>query len=132
MKFKVIIAEDAKAWQNLVSHDLNDEIYEKRVAGNGLETMEILANWKPDIMILDLMMPLKSGFTVLKELREKEMNDPVVNHLPIIMLTSVSDRDSIQDCLKLGVEGYVVKPFKTGEIARRVEEVCSKTINGGK
>ncbi len=120
MKLKVLIAEDSRTFHKFIGASLSDDLYEKRFVTDGEEALREYREWKPDVVLLDIMMPAVSGFSVLKEIRKEEHYSQ--NKTAVIMLTGMSDADSIKDCAKLGIQGYIVKPFKAPEIAQRVEE----------
>ncbi len=126
MKLKVLVADDSKVAQIMIGEGLSDDLYSKRTAVNGQEALDIYYKWQPDIVLLDIMMPLVSGYLVLKEIREYEKKEGTPKKTGVVMLTALSDKESITDCLRIGVQGYVVKPFKPGEIAQRVEEARTK------
>ncbi|MBI5178334.1 MAG: response regulator [Nitrospinae bacterium] len=126
MKLKVLIVDDSKVAVKVIHEALNGEIYEKRTAVNGEEALESYRNWKPDIIFLDIMMPIVSGFAVLKEIRDTEKNDLNAKKTAVVMITALADKASITDCLKLGIQGYLVKPFPPEEVATRAEEAFRK------
>lgn len=117
-KLKILIAEDDKVCQEFYKEGLPDDSYEKRFVSNGRETVEIYQAWNPDIIVLDLMMPIKSGYTALKEIRQmdKKLNKTTV----IIVVSNLSDESDITDCVKLGIQGYIVKPFKANQIKHKI------------
>lgn len=108
-KLKILIAEDDKSMQALYDVSLSEEYFDKRMAGNGLEAVRQYASWKPDIVILDILMPKMLGYSVLREIR-KLFGD---HFTTIIMATSVASEGDIAFCKKEGIQGYIVKPFDT-------------------
>lgn len=127
---KVLVAEDSKVFRRMIDASLNEALYEKRFVPDGEKALEEIARWRPDVLLLDMMMPVMSGYAVLKKIREDEKSAGVKRILPVVMLTGVSDKQSILDCGKLGIHGYVVKPFKPEDIADRIEAALSH-IPGG-
>jgi len=121
-KLKVLVAEDDKATQKLYDRFLAEESFELRLAKTGGEALEIYRTWQPEVMILDLMLPEISGYTVLKEIREDLQNKTI----PIIISSSLSKRDDILSCAKFGIQGYFTKPVNWKEIGLRVLEVFQK------
>jgi len=115
-KIKTLIAEDDKSISLIYEIGLNREVFEKRFITNGDDVLEAYEDWGPDILILDIMLPGTSGYAILKVIREKEQNTGTA----IIMATSLSDRSAVMDCLELGIQGYIVKPFTHKEISQRV------------
>ena len=121
-KLKVLVAEDDKATQKLYDRFLAEEIFDLRLAKSGGEALEIYRTWQPELIILDLMLPEISGYSVLKEIREDLQNKSI----PIIISSSLSRRDDIVSCAKFGIQGYFTKPVIWKEIGLRVLECFQK------
>jgi len=121
-KLKVLVAEDDKTTQKLYDRFLAEEIFDLRLAKTGGEALEIYRTWQPELMILDLMLPEISGYSVLKEIREDLQNKTV----PIIISSSLSKRDDILSCAKFGIQGYFTKPVIWKEIGVRVLECVQR------
>jgi len=124
-KLKILIAEDDKSLQAIYDLSLPDEIFEKRMAGNGLEAVKEYASWKPDIIILDILMPKMLGYSVLREVR-KIFSDYSTT---IIMATSVDSKEDVEFCEKEGIQGYIVKPFNPGTLADIILNCHKKADN---
>jgi len=118
-KLKVLVAEDNKSVQALYNLGLSDELYRKEFAANGEDALKLYDSWHPDVVIMDIMMPVLSGYNALKAIREKEKETG--EHVTVIMATAMTDKNDIMDCAKLGIEGYIVKPFKHRELAGKIE-----------
>jgi DNA-binding response OmpR family regulator len=95
------------------------EGFEVQTAGDGQAAIEMLAARRPDLMILDVMMPRKNGFEVCKEVRA----DPALSGLPIILLSAKGREVEIAKGLSLGADAYITKPFSTHELVARVKEI---------
>ncbi len=117
-KSKVLIVEDNKVTVELYNKFLFDEVFEKQTVTNGKEALKTYESWKPDIIILDIMIPEMSGYMVLKEIRLNFGDKKTA----IIMSTSISRKESVMDCVNLGIQGYIVKPFKANEIPGKILE----------
>ena len=115
-KLKVLVAEDDKTTQKLYDRFLAKEIFDVRLAKTGGEALEIYNTWQPEVIILDMMLPEISGYTVLKEIREDLQNKAI----PIIISSSLSKKDDILSCAKFGIQGYLTKPVIWKEIGLRV------------
>lgn len=111
-KIKILIAEDDKDTLELYRKGLAEDLFEMRFIMNGKEALDVYQEWQPDIIVLDIVMPVMTGYSVLKEIREK-MNDRTTK---IVMATSLSTKHDIMDCSKLGIHGYIIKPFQYKEI----------------
>lgn len=107
-KAKVLIAEDVPAMQRFYENALSEELFELTLVGEGREAVMAYEKDRPDILVLDMMMPLMSGYAVLNEIRRVKKD----TDLTIVMATSKSDEDDVTSCIKLGIQGYIVKPVK--------------------
>lgn len=116
---KVLLVDDSKLVLDLYNLGLSDDLYDKKTVVNGREAVEIYQSWRPDLIVLDIIMPEVTGFTALKQIRELEKANG--RHTAIVMATALSDKSDIVDCARIGIQGYIIKPFKHGEIAARLE-----------
>lgn len=107
-KLKTLIVEDDLLLQEFYMLGLPEEEYEKKFSGNGIDALEVYKSWKPEIIILDIGLPQMDGYSVLRKIREEIKDEETT----IIMITGDSDKHKINDCIKLGISDYVVKPFK--------------------
>lgn len=115
--YKILIADDNPDNLRLLSARLSNEGYEFIPAWDGEETLQIARSASPDLVLLDVNMPKKDGFQVLKEFR----SDPMLNHIPIIIVTAarIGPKD-VRDGLTIGADDYVIKPFDWRELAARI------------
>jgi CheY-like chemotaxis protein len=95
---------------------LPEDVFETRFAEHGETALDLYRSWQPDILILDIRMPVMTGFTVLKEIR-KQIGDHTTT---IIMATALNDKRDIKDCINLGIQGYIIKPFKHTEVGDKI------------
>jgi putative nucleotidyltransferase with HDIG domain len=121
-KLKVLIAEDDRIIRELYNSFLAEEIFERYFVENGKEALDAYRTWQPEVIILDLMLPVVSGFNVLKEIRE-HLGD---KKTPILIASSLSKKDDILSCAKLGVQGYLAKPINWKEIGLKVMDCFQK------
>lgn len=117
-KIKILIAEDDKITQKIYDNGLPDDVFEKRMVSNGADTLKTYLDWHSDILILDIRMPVMTGYAVLKKIRTEHEDRKTA----IIMVTALREKDDIMACAKLGIQGYIVKPIKTHNIASKVLE----------
>jgi len=118
-KRKVLIVDDEKQILSVIRAYLEAEGHSVFEAANGEEALEAFSKMTPDIIILDLMMPVMSGEEVCQEIRK-------TSDVPIIMLTAkVSEKDKISG-LDLGADDYVSKPFSPGELMARVRAISRR------
>ncbi len=122
-KIKILIAEDDKDTLELYRKGLAEDLFDMRLAANGKEALGLYQEWRPDIIVLDIVMPVMTGYSVLKEIREK-MHDQTTK---IVMATSLSTKHDIIDCSKLGIHGYIIKPFQFKEIGSIIINYLKQT-----
>lgn len=122
-KIKILIVEDDKLFQLLYGRGFIDEVFEKHIVGSGEEALEVYWSWRPDIIILDIMLPKLSGFSVLEKIRVRARDKSTT----IIMATSISEPGPIHDCIKLGIQGYVIKPFNLKKTVIKVLTAYERT-----
>ena len=116
-KFTILIADDQPNNLLLLTRYLEGEGYNYIKAQDGRETLEKIRAAMPDLVLLDVNMPNKDGFTVLEEIR----TDPVIQHIPVIILTAARlDSIEIQFGLNLGADDYITKPFDRRELLARI------------
>ncbi len=116
-KLKILIAEDEEVTRHLFQIAFRDEgKFEARMVSDGEQALVVFKEWQPDIVLLDIMMPHMNGFTALKAIRQT-LKDTATT---VIMVSSVSDKQDIVACVKLGIQGYVLKPFEVKTLAETV------------
>src|SRR6056297_41018 len=117
MKRKILIVEDNRGIQMSLKDEFESKGYQVTVASNGEEGLRLALEEKPDLIILDIMLPVMDGYEVCKKLRMKG------NHIPVIMLT-VKNREIDKVLgLELGADDYVTKPFSVAELSARVRTI---------
>ena len=121
-KIKTLIVEDSKPIQVIYAAGLSDSVFEKRFEKDGDQALEIYTTWQPDIIVLDIMIPGMSGYSLLKEIREARKDATTT----VVVASSISERDTVVDILKLGVQGYFVKPFTHKEIGHKILDSYKK------
>lgn len=126
MKPYVLIAEDEKAVSELLLYNLRKEDYDVGVAGDGEETLMMLDERAPDLLLLDWMLPKVSGIEICRRVRAGGMNP----NLPIIMLTARGEESDRIRGLDTGADDYVTKPFSTIELMARVRAVLRRIRPG--
>jgi DNA-binding response OmpR family regulator len=119
---RVLIVDDEPNIVTSLEFLMRGSDYEVRVALNGAEALRLAGSFRPDVILLDVMMPQRSGFDVCQKIRE----NPVLRDVKIIMLTA-KGRDAERDRgLNLGANAYVTKPFSTKELVNTVRELLSE------
>ncbi len=114
MSVKILIADDEKEIRNLLKLYLENESYEVIEAQDGITTLELITKQKPDLCLLDIMMPGLDGLQVMKKIREE-------SNIPIIIISArTADAERILG-LNLGADDYIPKPFNPLEVVARVK-----------
>jgi len=115
--FNILIADDQPDNITLLARYLENEGYGYIKAVDGFETLEKVRNELPDLVLLDVNMPNKDGFTVLNEIR----SDPAIQHIPVIILTAARlEPSDMQSGLNMGADDYITKPFDRRELLARI------------
>lgn len=117
---KVLVVDDNEDIRNLISIILTGESYEVLAVETGTQALEIYTEFKPDLILLDIMMPGISGFEVLEQIRD--IRSSKLNSVPIVMITAKSLTDDIDKAIKLGATSYIVKPFRAESLKQKVLE----------
>jgi DNA-binding response OmpR family regulator len=121
-KRKVLIADDEPNIVMALEFLLKRNGYEVRTAANGDETLAQVESFQPDLVLMDIMMPLKSGYEVCQRMRER----PEWNHIKIVMLSAKGREAEVSKGMSLGADMYVTKPFSTQELIDTVNELLGK------
>lgn len=111
---KILVVDDEKPIAEILRYNLEQENYEVILAFDGEEALQLAKSQRPDLILLDIMLPKKDGFAVCREIRR-------VSNVPIIMLTAKeTELDKVLG-LELGADDYVTKPFSAREVVARVK-----------
>ena len=135
---KILVVEDERDIAALVAYHLTREGYRVRTAEGGKEALEAVSSERPDLIVLDLMLPGFSGYEVLYEMRRK----PELQEVPIIVLTARREEADRIKGFELGADDYLTKPFSPRELVLRVGAVlrraqapavagAARTLRGG-
>ena len=123
-KPKVLAVDDNSISLAAIEQELKDG-YEVIPLNSGLRALKYLQRETPDLILLDIQMESKDGIETLKEIRNMEK----CKDIPVIMLTSMRNKQMVYESAKLGVEGYVIKPFNKQDLRARVDRVLKgKTL----
>jgi len=112
----VLIVDDDPLLIALVQHKLTSRGYSVTTATDGVTGIECAKALRPDIIVLDLMMPVLDGRALIQRLR----NDPGLADVPVLVLTARGREEDIVDLLNLGASDYLVKPFSPEELTARI------------
>jgi two-component system, cell cycle response regulator len=119
MPVKILSVDDSKTIRMIVKRTFSTYDTVVLEACNGEEGLATAAAEKPDLIVLDITMPVMDGVTMLTKLKENE----ALKHIPVIMLTAESGRENVAYIAKLGVRDYLVKPFQDTQLIEKVNRV---------
>jgi DNA-binding response OmpR family regulator len=119
VKKRVLIAEDEPNILTSLEFLMSEVGHEFRTAVNGEDALRLAAEFRPDLMLLDVMLPLKSGFDVCRTVR----GDNTLKQMKIVMLTAKGRETEVAKGLALGADAYITKPFATRELLDTVKRL---------
>ena len=120
----VLVVEDDPTLGDVMLTALKDDGLDAKLAHDGDEAMRDVDDLSPSVMVLDLMMPKRDGFSVLRELRA----DGRISHLPVIVVTAIFGMSERLYATELGAADYVTKPFELDELIERVRNVLASRV----
>ncbi|WP_420388079.1 response regulator transcription factor [Roseivirga sp.] len=123
-KHKILLAEDEMALGTIVKESLETRGFDVIFCTDGEEAREAYETHRPELMVLDVMMPKKDGFTLVKEIRKKD------DRIPIIFLTAKSRTEDVVEGFGYGANDYLKKPFSMEELIVRIKALLDR--KGGK
>jgi len=116
----IMVIDDEQAILRLLKRTLEPEGYDVVTANGGVSAFLLMEERRPDLVILDIMMPGLDGFRVLELIRQR-------SNVPVIMLTARGEVTTVRDALGLGADDYVRKPFHTRELLARIRAKLRRT-----
>lgn len=116
---RVLIADDNPQGAELLEAYLSDSDYELRTAYDGEQTLQAVASWQPDLILLDIMMPRISGFEVCKRLRA----NPATKDIAVLMITALDQPSDIERAVEAGTDEFLTKPINKNELILRVRSL---------
>jgi two-component system phosphate regulon response regulator PhoB len=127
-KDKILVIDDEEDILDLVEYNLKQNGYKVNCVATGEEAIETALAFKPDLILLDLMLPGVDGFDVCKDLKSQ----PETRDIPVIMLTAKTEDIDVVTGLELGADDYITKPFSPRVLVARVRAVLRKQTKGTK
>lgn len=118
---KLLIVDDNKQITSILEEYAKKEGYETIIALDGEQALEKFSAERPDILLLDVMMPKKDGFAVCREIRKN-------SNVPIIMITARGEDFEKIMGLEIGADDYIVKPFSPGEVMARIKAIMRRIV----
>jgi two-component system, OmpR family, alkaline phosphatase synthesis response regulator PhoP len=120
---KILIVEDEEILLTALSEELKQEGFQVVGAKDGMEGVETAKSEKPDLILLDLVMPRLDGIGALKQMKD----DAEIKEIPVVILTNLSDYDKISDALSLGAMDYLVKAnYRLEELVNKIKTVLER------
>ena len=121
MPIKILSVDDSRTIRLIVAKAFRTFDCTVCEASNGEEGLAMAAREKPDLIILDVMMPIMDGVTMLAKLKD----DPELKTIPVIMLTAETSRDDVIHFARLGVREYLAKPFKEDQLLEKTGRIVT-------
>ncbi len=122
---KILIIEDEEALNLVVKEELQSKGYDVKIATDGEEALKLAANFYPELILLDLILPKKGGLQVLEELKA---NDNLKN-IPVIILSNLAEDENIKKAISLGAADYFVKTqHSIYEVIEKVEKYIKPIV----
>jgi DNA-binding response OmpR family regulator len=122
---RVLIAEDDPQSLELLEAYLADSSYEVRTAAEGEEALRQVREWRPDLILLDVMMPKISGFEVCKQIRA----DAQSRSMGVLMITALDQPSDIERAVEAGADDFLTKPINKTELLRRIPALLASRQN---
>lgn len=117
----ILLAEDEPSLGLIIKESLETRDFKILLCKNGMEALDVFQNEKPQLLVLDVMMPMKDGFTLAKEIRAMDQN------IPIIFLTAKSQTQDVVEGFSIGGNDYLKKPFSMEELIARIHNLLRRT-----
>jgi DNA-binding response OmpR family regulator len=120
---RILIADDNPSNAELLDAHLDGTRfnYETKLVYNGADTLAAARDWKPDLILLDVMMPKLSGFEVCRRLRA----DPATRDVSVLMVTALDQSTDVETAVEAGTDDFITKPINKRELQLRVEAMLS-------
>lgn len=117
----ILAVDDTAIVLTRIANTLRNE-YEVITVNSGVRALKYLEKEKPNLILLDIRMAQKNGIDTLKEIRKMKDREDI----PVIMLTGVEDKDSVLESAKLGICDYILKPFYSDDLLKRIRRVLEQ------
>jgi CheY-like chemotaxis protein len=121
----VLVADDDLNLRKILCLFLKNARYETVEASNGREALNMAKSQNPDLILMDIMMPLLDGFTVCKLLKE----DPETKRIPVLICTAKNRKEDLVSAIKAGAEDYIIKPFTKETVLAKIEKAMAARNN---
>ena len=116
MTARVLVVDDSLPNRKLLETRLQEEYFEVAGAASGAEAITLAQRWAPDIILLDVLMPVMDGFEACRRLKAQ----PITAHIPVVMVTSLNDQEERVRGLEAGADDFLVKPVDQATLFARL------------
>jgi len=123
MKKKILIVEDNLDLINVLRSQVQNLGYDSILAVNGKEAVDMAAIQQPDLILMDIMMPVMNGLQATRLIRE----NPKTRSIPILAVTVLATHKDKEECLQSGCDDYICKPFTSLQLALRIEKLLKSS-----
>lgn len=121
---RILVIEDDRFLRGLLTQKLDNEGFDVSIAADGNEGMEKIIQEKPDIILLDIILPGIDGFEILKKVQA----DPELSRIPVMLLTNLGQQEDVERGLRLGAKGYIIKAhFTPAEIVDKIKAAVKES-----
>lgn len=124
---RILIAEDNPQGVELLDAYLGESGWEVATAVDGEETLQKVRDWRPDLILLDIMMPKISGFEVCKRLKA----DPATRDIAVLMITALDQPADVERAVEAGTDDFLTKPINQAELLRRINALLASRQEKG-
>lgn len=124
---RVLIAEDNPQGAELIEAFLADSGWETQTVADGEATLTAVRDWRPDLLLLDIMMPKLSGFEVCKQIRA----NPNTRSLPVLMITALDQPSDIERAVEVGTDDFLTKPINKTDLVLRISALLKSRREQG-
>jgi two-component system, OmpR family, alkaline phosphatase synthesis response regulator PhoP len=118
---RILVAEDNAQGAELLEAYLADTGYEVNTAADGDSTLRLVREWKPDLVLLDIMLPRISGFEICKRLK----TDPATHNVAVIMVTALDQPSDVEKAVEAGTNDFLTKPINKSELLLRIRAMLA-------
>lgn len=125
LKVKILVADDQDEILSLLNDSLSNSGFEVKLCRESKDALHLIKSFKPDIILLDLLMPELGGFEICEILN----NDPETRGIPIIIITGFGDLVDVKKAYNLGAVGYLVKPFALDDLNKEINKAITNKQN---
>lgn len=122
----ILVAEDERDIRELIHFTLMFAGHQVTQASNGLEAVELAAQVKPDLIMMDVRMPKMTGYEACRQMKQND----ATKHIPVVFLSAKGQDEEVQTGMEVGATAYILKPFAPEELTRRIAEILANADGG--